>query len=100
MEERQRYRTAFAGTSKIARAFAREDMYRQESRRAVKGPGIIPLNMTHLIKPINKLLRLRSLPSLSQALYARRKSLKPASREGEDSSNLRRGSTTSVIVGH
>ena len=65
--EHQRYRTTFAGTSDIACVFVLEDLVCQGPGRAMSGPDVVPLSMTHLIKPISKLLRRLSLIVLVQS---------------------------------
>ena len=68
MEERQRYRTAFAGTSDILCVFVRGDLRFQESRCAVREPDIMLLGMAHLTEPISEFLCLLSLVLLAQSL--------------------------------
>ena len=67
-EECQRESIAFVSALEIFYVFFGEDPYHQEPRRVVRGPDAMPLNMTHLVKHISKLLRLLSLIPLVPSL--------------------------------
>ena len=61
MEDGQRCYTAFARPADIASVFPGEDLGCQVPGLVVRGVNVVPLNVAHLIKFINKLPCLVSL---------------------------------------